>query len=807
MRIFTKYFFPVFLMFLLSGPTLAQNGQQGEIRGKIVDKNSGDPLPFVNIGIKDTNIGSYTNEEGVFRLSLPRGSYVLVISSVGYEKMELPVTVASGKQDALDINMVSSTQELNTVVVSASKYAQRIQESISSIEVLKPNLIENKNIQSVDKALEMVPGVTILNEEPQIRAGSGFASGLGSRVMVMVDEIPLLRGDAGRPVWNIMPVNDIEQIEVVKGASSVVYGSSALSGAINVRTAWPKEDRHATKVTLFSGVFAAPDTRYKKTWTGMNPMQSGLTVTHMQKFEQVDLGGSISYFNDQGYIGSIPERVDSNGSSTGAYERYLKFNFNSRVRSKKFDGLTYGLNGTVMAGESAQTFFWFDADTNMYRPYPGSLSNFKDLTMYFDPFVKYFSQDGAMHNFRNRFFYNNSDATNDQSNMSFTVYDEYQYQKKFRKLGDLVMVAGVMNTYAYAYGQVFSGKLAEDSTTTLNENGEYSSDNIAIYAQVEKKFFKRLNLLIGGRYEYFSLGSSHEGKPVFRAGINLQAAKGTFLRSSIGQGYRFPSIGERYITTNSGKFGFYPNPDLKPENSLAMELGIKQLFRIGKFGGFADLAGFYELYDNYIEFNFGIWGRSTNIDQNMGFRFFNTGPARIYGIDASLMAQGEVIRTLNLSLSLGYTYSMPQTLDKDYVFFQDKIMEYTYLTTSQDPTDGILKYRIQHLFKADIELSRKRWSGGVSGRYYSTVRNIDKFFETLETFPPPPQPPAFDIGLIDYRAKHDKGNFIVDLRVSYAFRAFKFSAIVSNLMNTEYSLRPATVEATRLTSIQVIYKI
>lgn len=800
-----RYLPIVFICSVLSFFSTVSSGQNVQVKGRIVDDNTTDPLPFVNIGIKDTSIGSYTNEDGIFRLDLPVGTYTLIISSIGYEKLERTVVLDGKKPYNMEIYMKSSTQELNTVVVSASKYAQKIQESVSSIEVLKPSLIENKNIHSIDKAIDLIPGVTVMNDEPQIRAGSGFASGLGSRVMVMVDEMPLLRGDAGRPVWNLMPVHEIEQIEVVKGAASVVYGSSALSGAINVRTSWPKEEKHATRVTVFGSIYSAPSNHYKTPWSGFNPMQFGVTVSHMQKFEHVDLGGSISYMNDQGYIGSIPEWADSAGSTTGAYERYLKFSFNSRVRSKKINGLTYGLNGTLMTGKNAQSYFWLDSDTNIFRPYPGSLSNFNEFTAYVDPFVKYFGDKGSVHTFRNRIFYNNTDATNNQSNMSFTVYDEYQYQKKFKKLGNLVVAAGVMNTYSYAYGMVFSGKLAPDSTTTLNEPGEYSSDNVAVYAQVEKKFFNRLNVLFGARYEYFMLGDLRQGKPVFRAGLNLQASKSTFLRASIGQGYRFPSIGERYITTNSGKFGFYPNPDLVPENSVSTELGIKQTFRIGKFGGFADLAGFYEWYDNYIEFNFGIWGRSPDYDKNMGFKFFNTGPARIYGVDCNVMAQGEVIRTLNLSLLLGYTYAVPQSTDPDYVFYSDKKMDYTYLTTSSDTTDYILKYRIQHLVKADIELTRKRWSGGVTGKYYSFIRNVDKFFYDLEVWPP--EDPAFDIGMKEYREEHNKGNFIVDLRVSYSFRGFRFSAIVNNLLNTEYSIRPATVESTRLTSLQVIYKI
>jgi len=62
-------------------------------------------------------------------------------------------------------------------------------------------------------------------------------------------------------------------------------------------------------------------------------------------------------------------------------------------------------------------------------------------------------------------------------------------------------------------------------------------------------------------------------------------------------------------------------------------------------------------------------------------------------------------------------------------------------------------------------------------------------------------------GIKKYREEHNTGTFIVDYRVSYALKNFKFSVIVNNLMNTEFSLRPLTVEPPRMTQLQVIYKI
>jgi outer membrane receptor protein involved in Fe transport len=365
-----------------------------------------------------------------------------------------------------------------------------------------------------------------------------------------------------------------------------------------------------------------------------------------------------------------------------------------------------------------------------------------------------------------------------------------------------MLVTGVMNIFSYAYGKVFSGKLAPDGTTTLGENGTYNSENFAVYLQLEKKFFKRLSLLVGGRWEYYHLADLTESRPIFRAGLNLQASKGTFIRLSVGQGYRVPSIGERYITTTSGNFGFYPNPELAPESSISYEIGAKQMFRIGKFAGMVDLAGFYEHYDNYVEFNFGYWGMSPKPTKNVGFKFFNTGAARIYGIDASAAGEGPVAKNLTLGVMVGYTYSVPQSLEPDYAFYvnpNNPSHPLTYITTSSDTTNYILKYRVQSLLKADVQLTWKRFSTGFGGRYYGFMKNIDKILDG--------QMFGVKTGIKEYREEHNTGTFIVDYRVSYALKSFNFSVIINNLLNTQFSLRPLTVEPPRMTQLQVIYKI
>jgi len=781
-------------------------GQITAITGKVINENTSEPLPFVNIGIMDQPIGTFSDSNGSYKLELPKGTYMLMISCIGYDKQQKPIVLDGKKEHIVNFILSPTVQELSTVVVSGSKYEQKLEESIASIEVLKTSSIHISNPTSIDKAIDKIPGITIVDNDPQIRGGSGFSSGLGSRVMVMVDDMPILRGDAGRPDWGFLPVDDVDQIEVVKGAASVVYGSSAITGIINIRTAYPKDDPE-TKINTFLGVYSKPSRLYTTPWTGMNPLIYGISVSHLQKVNNIDFGIGANYYQDQGYIGGTPEVLADTGFNKGEFERRAKIYFNTRVRNRKIDGLTYGINGNFMYSENAQTFFWYDADTNIYRSYPGALSHFKQFSFYVDPYIKYFNKNGNSHSLRNRIYYGNTDANNNQSNMYVTIFNEYQHTHKFAKLGDMIMVVGIMNAYSHSYGQVFSGKLAPDGTTTLNESGEYNSENLAVYVQFEKKFFKRLTILLGGRWEYYQIADNSENKPIFRAGVNFQATRGTFIRASVGQGYRAPTIGERYITTNSGGFGFYPNPDLISEMSLSYEIGCKQLFKIGKFTGMVDISGFLENYDHYIEFNFGIWGNAV-LSKSIGFKFLNTGPARIYGIDFTFAGEGKIFRNFDLAVLLGYTYSVPKALDPDYIYYENfesstqKMRYYSYSSTSSDTSGYILKYRMQQLAKTDLQVTfKKKLSAGISGRYYGFMKNIDIFLYQLD------QPNAMHSGITKYREEHNNGNFIVDFRVCYMLKDFKFSVLINNIFNTEYSLRPITIESPRTTSIQVILSI
>ena len=123
-------------------------------------------------------------------------------------------------------------QDTRTIVVSASKRKQKIEEVPVSMEVLRPQLIDHKGITDLEQAVDQTPGVYTMDGQVSIRGGSGFAYGTGSRVLLLWNGMPLLSGYAGDTQWNAIPMEQASQVEVLKGASSVLYGSGALNGII-----------------------------------------------------------------------------------------------------------------------------------------------------------------------------------------------------------------------------------------------------------------------------------------------------------------------------------------------------------------------------------------------------------------------------------------------------------------------------------------------------------------------------------------------------------------------------------------------
>ena len=360
-----KYGLPFFNALLACFFSVGLFAQTGFIDGKVNSSETGESIPLVTVyltnpGQKSADFnnvkGAVTDFNGRYKLESKSGTFNLTFSAVGFKSKTESVEVVAGQTIKLNVKLESSVLELNEVIYSENRSPQKIEEATVSVSLVKPELIQARNAISADLVIEQIPGVSIIDAEPQVRGGSGWSSGLGSRVLVLIDDMPILRADAGRPMWSFYPMENTSQIEVVKGASSVLYGSGASNGVINIRTAFPNQ-KPQTKISLFSGMYSPPASPAASPWESraFNNMKSGMNVLHSriirpknEKWEMdLVVGGQAIY--DQGFKGGEPLKsltgnFDTNRVNDGEYEHSVRANFNTRFRIKSIEGLSFGLN-------------------------------------------------------------------------------------------------------------------------------------------------------------------------------------------------------------------------------------------------------------------------------------------------------------------------------------------------------------------------------------------------------------------------------------------------------------------------------
>ncbi len=753
-----------FLFFI----SILTSGFSQIITGKIIDKDTKESLTGANIILDKTN-GTITDENGKYEIRVNPGTHHLSFNFIGYKSIEKDVTLKAGETKVIDIAMASESQLINEVVVSASKFKQKISDVTVSMAVIKPKTIDNINAANSEEVLNLVPGLDIYDSQPSIRGGSGYSYGAGTRVLVMVDDLPVLSPDASDVKWNFLPMENVSQIEVIKGAASALFGSAALNGVINLRTAFPG-NKPKTKITTFSGVYMNPR-KSQWIWWDANPIFAGSNFFHSQKFGRLDfiIGGNL--FNDQGY----------REHETQERER---INMNLRFHDKKVKGLSYGINTNYMH-LNQQTFFIWKSDTAAYQQNEDALAPNKGYRLTVDPYVTLIKPNGVTHKIRSRYFQvNNVNEDTAKSSLANNYFLEYQFQKRYKN--NLTMVLGVNGSLSEVFSSLF---------------GNHYSSSGAIFGQFDKKF-NRLVLSAGVRSDYFRIDKEETItvlfgdtlrdmplQPTFRMGATYRLFDYTFLRTSYGQGYRFPSIAEKYTATSLGALNIFPSPALDPETGWNAEIGLKQGLKVGKWNGYLDVAGFVTEYKNMMEFTFGVYKPDSVLYptlDDIGFKSLNVGNARITGIDISMMGTGKVAG-MNTNFMVGYTYINPANLN----YGKGDSTQIKYL-----------KYRYFHSFKANCELEKGKFSTGFSIIYHSKMIAIDSVFLqkiiTTEILP----------GLANYYPEHNKGYVVTDFRLAYhVTEASRISLIFKNLFNKEYMTRPGDVRPPLNITVQYLLSI
>jgi len=748
-----------------------------QITGVVFDKESQVVIPQVSVKSSE-NEKVETNANGTFTIPVAKLPVTLYFQKKGFELDSIRVQ----QREYVSISLSLRSQDVKTVVVTSGKRNQNIEEIPISIEILKPALIANKGFTNLEQAVNQSPGVFTMDGQVSIRGGGGYAYGAGSRVMLLWNGIPMLSPDVGDVKWNAVPMEQASQIEILKGASSVLYGSGALNGIIALTEKEAKPDGQLT-MKYQSGIYGDPK-RSSMTWWDRNPTTHLLDVYYGKSKGRLGYTIGVNGLIDEGYReGNDEKRARINGSL---------YYFPQKLPKMKM-GMSYQFQW-----QDKGVFILWKNDSMGYQALENTLSRQRAIRLNVDPYVKFIDKHDNKHYLRTRYYLvttGNSDKVYDAS-FAEMYYADYNIQKK---IGNTNIISGFMNMTNKVTSYVFDNHL---------------SNNIALYEQVETKL-KKLDLTAGLRLEYCQLDKSKPETqllifnkftspvyPIFRLGTHYAINKASHLRASFGQGIRFPSVAERYISASVGSVRIFRNPDLRAETGWNSEIGWKQILKLGKWMGMIDVAGFVNQYSNMTEFSFGVYKPDTmaflqtsnpnaiNYLYNwVGFQAQNAEKARIMGLEFSFNSSGTIGNVELVSL-LGYTYMNPISLNNDPI----------YRSSFSDTSTNMLKYRFNHLAKADIQATYKKWSLGASMRYNSFMKNIDRAFEVgvLGT--------ELLVGMQQYRQQFNKGVFVFDARISYELKkGIKLNFIANNFLNAEYLSRPGDVQAPRNFTLQLQY--
>jgi len=744
-------FSSIVIIAVLVSSAFTVTSAQETVKGKVFDNSTLEPLYGVYI-IYGNNKGTTTGMDGRYSINPGPGKSDIAFRIIGYKSSVRTVNITSNDTIELNVGLDMDFMEIGQIVVSANRKEQKIAELTVSMDVLKSSDFLKTHITDPQELINKTSGIEILDGQASIRGGSGFSYGTGSKVLALIDGLPMMSPDAGNIKWQFLPLENISQVEIIKGASSVLYGSSALNGIINFRTA----DATSVPNTQFfaeAGIFGNPRNMNWKWWDTPR-IYSSLSFSHLQKYGNTDVGIGINLLTDNGYRKFNAESL-------------IRMNLRLKHHNDKVKGLVYGLN--INSGYTVKTDFvlWEEATYGALKQDTSTVSLLHGTYLTVDPYISYENSGRFTHDLRGRFQLSNNKfpvRTEDNSD-GYSFYSEYQMHYN---------VSDFMN--------ITAGLTENYSKVVSNFYGDHTGLNIAGFTQVELNPLPRIKLVAGLRVEQNTLDETRDKVvPIFRTGINWQVADYTFLRASFGQGYRYPSIAEKYASNTIGSIRIFPNPYIEPESGWTTEAGIKQGISLGETKGLADISVFMSQSINMIEYLFGNYPDPVTGVFGYGFLATNVEDARVYGSEIEFNLS-RMFGKFNTTLSGGYSYIYPVEFNQ----------------TTHKNSDIYLKYRRKHAALLSLNASYKRYDLGFSLFAKSKILRIDDVFLnelTREEILP---------GFYDYWQTHNTGYFMMDGNAGYRIsNVLTLSVAVKNITNTEYMGRPGDIQPQRNYSLRL----
>jgi outer membrane receptor for ferrienterochelin and colicins len=584
------------------------------VNGLVKDRE-GRLLQGVNVTVHGTDLGDATNSKGEYNITgLNRGEYIIFFSNIGYRTESRKLTIEKDRR--LDISLDTEIITTDQVIVTAGKHEQKLSDLPVSASVIESKDILKYNHSNLREALKYVSGLNIIEDQLSIRGSSGYSNRVGARVLMAIDGIPFYTPDAGEIKWETLPVSEIERIEIIKGASSSLYGSTAIGGVVNIITREPNQP--LTYVSSYIGGYDRPSHQIWD-WSDSYRLFNGQSISHSNVFGKVKLSAAFTRLEDEGY---------RRNNFNKRYMGFLKTGINITERNS----LNFIFNS--LNQYSGNFAYWKDS-RHALEPPDASLGETITSDRYMFGLISHNNLSSSFDLiFRGSYYNTNwSDET-----VSRNLVDADQYrgevQTNFRATDNLLFINGVEINF---------------STVTSNIYGNSEALGSGIYSQADYNFDFPLILTGGIRFDYNYVNNSIEDYAFSpRVGLNYKLNENITLRTMAGSGFRAPSLAERFITTRLGGLEIKPNPELDPESNITYEAGILLSNAYFNFDAAVFRNEFYDMIEPIIDPG----------DQKIYFA--NVIRARIEGIELSLTPK----LFTNLGLNFSYTFMSPRDLNK-----------------------------------------------------------------------------------------------------------------------------------------------
>ncbi len=575
-------------LYLLSGTVLAEDGpalnpSDANIVGHILDRKTGEHLPFINIFLQGTTIGTTTDATGHYYLkNLPEGTFTLVMKSIGYKTIEKEIKLRKGTTLEVNFEAEEDAVSLDGVVVSANRNETTRRLAPSLVNVLDSRTFETTHSTSLADGLNFQPGVRVENNCQNCGFQQVRINGLeGPYTQILMDSRPIFSALTGVYGLEQIPANMIERVEVMRGGGSALFGSSAIAGTINIITKEPLRNsaQVAHSLTMIDG--SRPDN---------NTTVNASLVTDDHK-AGVYIFGQNRYRGAYDHDGDGFTELGKLNSKTLGLRSYLKTSTYSKLTFEYHNITEFRRGGNLLNLPPHQTNITEQTDHNIN----GGGIKFDLFSRDYKHRVNLYTS--AQHTKRDSYYGAdfNDNAYGHTKGMTFVGGGQYSYE--WDKL--LFMPSQFTGGLEYTYDDL------QDEMLGYNRTIEQTVHIESAFVQNEWKN-KLWSFLIGGRLDKHNL----IGHVIFspRANVRFNPTEDVNIRASYSSGFRAPQAFDEdlHITAVGGDVMIINlAPDLKEENSQSLSASVDYYKRFGAVqtnflveGFYTDLRNVFVLEEN-----------------------------------------------------------------------------------------------------------------------------------------------------------------------------------------------------------------